>query len=72
MYNLCYIQSLFTIVSEMNRTEQQRWSNGSENVTELNRKYLGIIAMKLLETNYHSIQEHVGDQRKDTNIEEIL
>ncbi|CAF3435395.1 unnamed protein product [Rotaria sp. Silwood1] len=55
IFNLVYIQALFTIVSEMNKSEQEIWSNIHKNKSENNMmKYLRIISFKLLQSNFNS------------------
>lgn len=60
LFNLTYIQALFTIVIEMNKTEQELW--GNENACfGLNNmmKYLRIISFKLSQTNFNSNTDNV-------------
>ncbi len=62
LFNLTYIQSLFTIITEMNKTEQEIWSNQSENVDSNLKnmvKYLRIISFKLFQTNFNSNADNV-------------
>jgi len=62
LFNLTYIQSLFTIITEMNKTEQEIWSNQSENVgSNLKNmvKYLRIISFKLSQANFSSDTDNV-------------
>ncbi|CAM4770495.1 unnamed protein product [Rotaria magnacalcarata] len=55
IFNLVYIQALFTIVSEMNRTEQESWSQIEKNKSKNNMiKYLSTVSSKLLQANYNS------------------
>jgi len=62
LFNLTYIQSLFTIITEMNKTEQEIWSNQSENVDSNLKnmvKYLRIISFKLSQINFNSDTDNV-------------
>jgi len=66
LFNLTYIQALFTIVTEMNQTEQEMWSttlmDQSENVCfDLKNmtKYLRIISFKLSQANFNSDMNNV-------------
>ncbi len=56
LFNLTYIQSLFTIISEMNKSEQEVWSiTPTNNMT----KYIRIISSKLLQANFNSNTDNV-------------
>jgi hypothetical protein len=62
LFNLTYIQSLFTIITEMNKTEQEIWSNQSENVDSNLKnmvKYLRIISFKLSQANFNTDADNV-------------
>jgi hypothetical protein len=67
LFNLTYIQALFTIVSEMNQTEQEIWSTTRTNQSEHTSfgfknmaKYLRIISFKLFQANFNSDTDNVG------------
>lgn len=62
LFNLTYIQSLFTIVLDMTKNEQEIWSQISENMNSDSKNmpnYLRIISLKLLRTNFNSAQTKV-------------
>jgi hypothetical protein len=68
LFNLTYIQSLFTVISEMNKTEQEIWStiptNKSENVgfdfyLKNMANYVRIISFKLFQANFYSDTDNV-------------
>ncbi|CAF1446517.1 unnamed protein product, partial [Adineta steineri] len=55
LFNLTYIQALFTIISEMNKTEQEIWSRISVDKNKNNMsEYLRMISSKLFQSNFNS------------------
>ena len=58
MFNLAYIQALFTLVVQMTRAEQEAWSKERHDSAG-HRRYAQIVASRLLRTPLHSEQDNV-------------